>query len=117
MSKGKEKAVFDLETASKEEIQAKITELETTVEALEEENQNFLNRLEEKTAEYEQLKAEKKSESSGGKKKVNSKGEVKLKFLFSPAGAFLLPYNVGQIVALPENQADELVEARYAEYV
>jgi|SRR5690606_26041107 len=106
MSKDKEKAVFDLETASKEEIQAKISGLETTVEALEGENQNLKNRLEEK-----------KSESSGGKKKVSSKGEVKVKFLFSPAGAFLLPYNVGQVVALPEQQADELVEARYAEYV
>ena len=41
----------------------------------------------------------------------------KIRFLLSPCGAFLLPYNVGQEVELPTNQADELVEAKYAEYV
>jgi len=47
----------------------------------------------------------------------NKKGEVKIKFVLSPAGRYLLPYNVGQEVFLEANQADELVEAKYAEYV
>lgn len=41
----------------------------------------------------------------------------KIRFLLSPCGAFLLPYNVGQEVELPVNQADELVDCKYAEYV
>lgn len=41
----------------------------------------------------------------------------KIRFLLSPCGKFLLPYNVGQEVDLPANQADELVECKYAEYV
>lgn len=47
----------------------------------------------------------------------NKKGEVKIKFVLSPAGRYLLPYNVGQKVFLQANQADELVDAKYAEYV
>jgi|GEM_PF-3076291 len=47
----------------------------------------------------------------------NKKGEVKIRFVLSPAGRYLLPYNVGQEVFLEANQADELVEAKYAEYV
>lgn len=49
--------------------------------------------------------------------KVDKDGNVKIKFLLSPAGKFLLPYNVGQEVELPVNQADELVDCKYAEYV
>lgn len=41
----------------------------------------------------------------------------KVRFLLSPAGKFLLPYNVGQVVELPANQADEIVDCKYAEYV
>jgi len=41
----------------------------------------------------------------------------KVRFLLSPCGAYFLPYNVGQEVDLPANQADELVESKYAEYV
>jgi hypothetical protein len=41
----------------------------------------------------------------------------KVRFVLPPAGVFLLPYDVGQIVDLPENQAEELVNAMYAEYV
>lgn len=41
----------------------------------------------------------------------------KIRFLLSPCGKFLLPYNVGQEVDLPANQADDLVECKYAEYV
>lgn len=50
-------------------------------------------------------------------KKVNKQGQVKIKILHPVTGKFLLPYNVGQVVSLDEKQADELVEARYAEYV
>lgn len=48
---------------------------------------------------------------------VNKEGEVRIKFVLSPAGRYFLPYNVGQKVFLQANQADELVEAKYAEYV
>lgn len=48
---------------------------------------------------------------------VNEEGEVQIKFVLSPAGRYLLPYNVGQKVFLQANQADELVDAKYAEYV
>lgn len=41
----------------------------------------------------------------------------KVRFLLSPAGQFFLPYNVGQEVDLPENQADEIVDMKYAEFV
>lgn len=41
----------------------------------------------------------------------------KVKFLLSPAGKFLLPYNVGQVVELDEKKAKEVVEAKYAEYL
>ena len=41
----------------------------------------------------------------------------KIRFLLPPAGRFLLPYNVGQEVDLPANQADEIVDMKYAEFV
>lgn len=47
----------------------------------------------------------------------NEKGDVKIKILAPVAGKFFLPYNVGQVVYHPAQQADEMVEARYAEYV
>ena len=42
---------------------------------------------------------------------------VKIKFLLSPCGAFHLPWNVGDEVEIEVNQANEIVEAKYAEYV
>jgi hypothetical protein len=42
---------------------------------------------------------------------------LKIKFLVNPAGKYLLPYNVGQEVELSENEATELVESKYAEFV
>ena len=50
------------------------------------------------------------------KEKVKTENK-KVRFLLSPAGKFLLPYNVGQVVELPANQADEIVDCKYAEYV
>ena len=41
----------------------------------------------------------------------------KVKILLPVAGLFFLPYDVGQTVELPENQAHELVDAKYAEFV
>jgi hypothetical protein len=48
-------------------------------------------------------------ETSGKTKKV--------KFLLSPTGKFNLAYNVGETGTLPANQADEVVAAKYAEFV
>ena len=62
----------------------------------------------------EELSAEENDTST--LRKVDKEGNVKIKFLLSPAGKFLLPYNVGQVVSHPENQADEMVELKYAEY-
>ena len=42
---------------------------------------------------------------------------VLIRFLLSPCGAFLLPWNVGDEVEINVNQAQEMVEAKYAEYV
>lgn len=42
---------------------------------------------------------------------------LKVKFLLSPSGKFLLPYSVGEEVDLPEPLATELIEAKYAEKV
>lgn len=42
---------------------------------------------------------------------------IKVRILLPVAGKFLLAYNVGQEVELPENQAKELVEVKYAEFV
>jgi hypothetical protein len=42
---------------------------------------------------------------------------LKIKFLLNPAGKFLLPYNVGQEVELPENIAIEIVDSKYAEFI
>lgn len=42
---------------------------------------------------------------------------VKIKFLISPTGKFNLAYNAGEKAALPKLQADELIEAGFAELV
>jgi hypothetical protein len=52
-------------------------------------------------------------------KKVDNQeqAEVKIKFLLSPTGKFSLAYNVGEEAQINELQANELVEAGYAEFV
>lgn len=45
----------------------------------------------------------------------SSKKKQKVKFLKNPAGKFLLPYNVGQTVAIDPEQAAELIENGFAE--
>jgi len=39
---------------------------------------------------------------------------IKIKFLLSPTGKFGLGYNAGETAQLPEAQAIELIEAKYA---
>lgn len=62
-------------------------------------------------------KATAKTVDAKDEKKAEKKETKKIKFLLSPCGKFLLPYNVGQVVELPVNQADEIVDCKYAEYV
>lgn len=38
----------------------------------------------------------------------------KIEFIKSPTGRFKLAYHVGAVVALPTEQADELIELQYA---
>ena len=42
---------------------------------------------------------------------------VKIKFLLSPTGKFNLAYGPGEKASLPKLQAEELIEAGYAELV
>lgn len=57
--------------------------------------------------------------TAGPVKKETAKLEKKLKvkFLVTPAGKFMLPHNVGQTASFNEAQANELVESGYAEFV
>jgi hypothetical protein len=51
---------------------------------------------------------------------VTKAAEVKTRkivFTLSPCGKFKLPYNVGQEVELSVNEATEIVESKYAEFV
>lgn len=43
--------------------------------------------------------------------------EVKIQFLLSPTGRFNLAYNIGEVAKINELQANELVEAGFAEIV
>ncbi len=61
-------------------------------------------------AEDAKLAAEAKANKNDGKK-------VKIQFLLSPTGKFQLAYNVGEVVKINELQANELIEAGYAEIV
>lgn len=47
--------------------------------------------------------------------KKNKNKEIRI--LLPVAGRFLLPYNVEQVVSLEEKQAQELIDAKYAEEV
>ena len=101
----KEKDILELNVDLSPEI---IAELEETIQSLK-------STIEEKDAELAKLKAVGET-ISNGKKKVSAKGEVKVRILLPVAGRFMLPYNVNQVVSLPEKQADEIVETRYGEY-
>lgn len=92
-------------------------------EKLKSENADLKTKLENATIakeslekEIEKLKAKDNEDPSVSLRKEDKKGNVKIKFLLSPAGKFKLPYNVGQSVSLPANMADEIVDCRYAEY-
>lgn len=43
--------------------------------------------------------------------------KIKIKFLKSPTGAYKLGYNKDDVASFPENQATELVENKFAEFV
>lgn len=97
-----------------EVLKARVTELETLNNDLKVDNDKLKGTrdlLEAKIAEL----GESKDDSNN--RTENEDGEVKIRILLSPAGKFLLPYNVGQVVSLNANQADELVDCKYAEYV
>ncbi len=46
-----------------------------------------------------------------------TKTKKKVKFLKSPTGAYKLGYNAGDKASLTSEQADELVENKFAEFV
>lgn len=58
----------------------------------------------------EELKAEIKEKKPAS----TNKKKVKVKFVKSPSGQFLLPYNVGQTVEIDPEQAKELIEGGFA---
>ncbi|WP_413513253.1 hypothetical protein [Myroides odoratus] len=100
------------------ELEEKVTALEATVS----EKDNLIQTLENEKAELQSKleKAEAKVvelEKKLPKAVKVKKNEVLIRFTLSPAGKFKLPYNVGQEVALHEEVAAEIVEAKYAEYV
>ena len=50
-------------------------------------------------------------------KSKEKKKTLKVRFLLSPSGRFLLPYSEGGVADLPEALALELIETKYAEKV
>lgn len=106
--------VTELETEN-DTLKDRVTELETENGDLKKDIENLKEVRDLQDAKIAELSSEESDSSSF--RKVDKEGNVKIKFLLSPAGKFLLPYNVGQVVSHPENQADEMVELKYAEYV
>ncbi|WP_060872880.1 hypothetical protein [Myroides odoratus] len=94
-----------------EGLEAVIAEKDTKISELETEKIELQGKLEKAEAKIVEL--EKKLPKAVKVKK----NEVVIRFTLSPAGKFKLPYNVGQEVALHEEVAAEIVEAKYAEYV
>ena len=47
--------------------------------------------------------------------KSTEKKQIKIRFLLSPSARFLLPYNIGELVSLPEALALELIDTKFAE--
>ncbi|QQU04026.1 hypothetical protein [Myroides odoratus] len=84
------------------------------IQELEKDKEGLVNELKEEKNIVAQLDALLKSEAP---KQQPGENEVLIRFTLSPAGKFKLPYNVGQEVALHEEVAAEIVEAKYAEYV
>lgn len=82
--------------------------LKDRVAELETENGDLKTKLEELSAE---------ENDTSTLRKVDKDGNVKIKILLAPAGRWFLPYNVDQVVWHKANQADEMVELKYAEYV
>tara|TARA_R110002167_G_scaffold112367_1_gene284750 strand:- start:3975 stop:4145 length:171 start_codon:yes stop_codon:yes gene_type:complete len=51
------------------------------------------------------------------KEKVKSSNKTKIKFLLSPTGKFKLGYAIGDECEIESKQAQELIDAQYAEKV
>ena len=125
MGKDTEKTENTQESVSVETLQAENEALKNRIVNLEAKEKAAAETLAEKTTllnENEALKAKiaelsETDTDSKSNRTVNKKGEVKIKIIAPVAGKFLLPYNVGQEVFHQANQADEMVETRYAEYV
>jgi len=49
--------------------------------------------------------------------KKSKEKKSKIKFILSPTGKFGLAYGVNEIVEMNANQADEIVDSGYAEFV
>ena len=62
-------------------------------------------------------KAAEEAKAAEAKANKNDGKKVKIQFLLSPTGKFQLAYNVGEVVKINELQANELIEAGYAEIV
>lgn len=60
------------------------------------------------------MAGEKKGKATGDKK---SPELIKVRFLYSPTTRFGLAYSAGEEADFPEMQANELVAAKYAEFV
>lgn len=65
----------------------------------------------------EDAKAAEEAKAAEAKANKNDGKKVKIQFLLSPTGKFQLAYNVGEVVKINELQANELIEAGYAEIV
>ncbi len=96
------------EDVSAKAVEAKVAEDAKAAEAKAAEYAKLA--AEAKAAEDAKLAAEAKANKNDGKK-------VKIQFLLSPTGKFQLAYNVGEVVKINELQANELIEAGYAEIV
>jgi len=48
-------------------------------------------------------------------KKENKQTTLKIRFLLMPAGRFHLTHNIGDVVEMEAKQANEIIEAAYAE--
>lgn len=58
-----------------------------------------------------------KSDTAAKSKAETKLKNKKIKFLLSPTGKYNLGYNAGEVAEINENQAQELVDAKYAEFV
>ncbi len=97
------------------DLQKVVDQLTAENKALKAENETFKAENETLKAENEKLKANQSQDTRGSKTK-DADGNVLVQWLLSPTGKYLMPHSIGDICALPENQADEAVDTGYAKY-